>query len=151
MLLCHGALTSVRNQYGNEPLALTTNTTCIEMIRRVNSNGANERSRLKAEMEEQENTTGQENTQEEITQEVNVDGEEAKYAAASKRRDAEDEEEDRIEAERLERIRAEEEAKRKEEEEKLRLEEEARLKEEEEARLAAAAKKKKGGKKGKKK
>lgn len=44
-----------------------------------------------------------------------------KVESARNRRDAEDEEEDRIERERLEKIQAEEEARRKEEEERLRV------------------------------
>lgn len=74
-LLCQGAITSVRNQYGNDPIALTSNSTCSEMIRRVTEDGEKERGRLKTEMEELESKKlGEEAAQNSV--------ERAKYVAA---------------------------------------------------------------------
>lgn len=74
-LLCQGAITSVRNQYGNDPIALTSNATCSEMIRRVTEDGNGERIRLKMEMEELESKKLNEEA-------ADNSNEKAKYAAS---------------------------------------------------------------------
>lgn len=53
-LLCRGALTTIRNRLGNDPLALTQSSKCADMILRVRQDDEKERSRLTVEAEEKD-------------------------------------------------------------------------------------------------